>query len=75
MARSGTPVQLRPFALPPQAGTVIQVGHSLRFHIDLFCQDVDNDLGPVLATVQEMAEFLSFATNLYRGVMNEGEPT
>ncbi len=65
MARSGEIVHLSPFALPPKAGPLIQLGQSLRFHIDLFCQDVGDDLGSVLAMVLRMATFLRFATNLY----------
>jgi len=67
MARTGNMVQLCPFALPPKAGPIVQLGQSLRFHIDLFCQDVGDDLNPVFEMVQRMGTFLRFATNLYLG--------
>src|SRR4051794_37795562 len=38
-ARGGKSIQLRPFALPPMAGDQVQLGHTLKWHIDLFYPD------------------------------------
>lgn len=71
MARSGTAVQLRPFARPPQVGESVQLGHSLRFSIDLFCQDMGDDLSPVFIIVDSMTKFLDLAINLYSSLLYE----
>lgn len=70
-ARGGTNIQLRPFALPPMAGQTVQLGHTLRFHIDLFCVANGKDLSPVLAAVQELADDLEAAMRIYQKVLFE----
>lgn len=70
-ARAGRNVQLRPFALPPVAGHTVQLGHTLRFHIDLFCIAKGDDLSPVLAAVQELADDLTSSMQMYQRVLYE----
>lgn len=64
-ARGGVSMQLRPFALPPQIGELVQLGHTLRWHIDLFCSNVTEDLAPQLSQVQEIANGLRLAIEIY----------
>jgi len=68
-ARGGINIQLRPFALPPVVGQNIQFGHTLRFHIDLFCIAKGDDLAPVLATVQMLADDLKDTMEMYESVL------
>jgi hypothetical protein len=63
--RGGSLIQLRPYALPPQAGDNIQLGHTLRWHIDLFCPNSGADLSPELAHIQEIASLLKTAVGIY----------
>ena len=65
-ARGGGNIQLRPFGLPPRAGDTIQLGHTLRFHIDLFCQTDGDDLTPVLSSVERLGRALNLAIDLYQ---------
>ena len=64
-ARGGVPMQLRPFALPPQVGESVQLGGTLRWHIDLFCPNVTENLAPQWAQVKEIANGLELAINIY----------
>jgi len=65
-ARAGEPIQLRPFAAPPQgAGGVVQIGRTLRFHIDLFWLDAGEDLAPILERIASLASALVLASDLY----------
>ena len=68
-ARGGVNVQLRPFGLPPQAGDLIQLGHTLRFHMDLFCASDGDNLEPVLAAVESVGRDLNLAIDLYQRVI------
>jgi hypothetical protein len=68
-ARGGVDIQLRPFALPPVVGETVQLGHTLRFHIDLFCIAKGDDLAPVLATVQRLADDLRDTMKMYQSVL------
>jgi hypothetical protein len=70
-ARGGTNIQLRPFGLPPIAGKTVQLGHTLRFHIDLFCVAKGDDLSPVLALVQKLADDLVDTMRMYQNVLFE----
>jgi len=63
--RGGRQIQLRPYALPPQVGQNIQLGHTLRWHIDLFCPNSGADLSPELAQIHEIATTLSAAVDIY----------
>ena len=69
-ARGGVNIQLRPFGLPPLAGGVIQLGHTLRLHIDLFCQSDGDDLRPVLAAVERIGRNLNLAIDLYQAAIS-----
>ena len=64
-SRGGVAIQLRPFALPPEALGQTQLGHSLRWHIDLFCADVGDELSPQLAQVDAIASTLEAAIQVY----------
>ena len=64
-ARGGVAMQLRPFALPPQIGETVQLGQTLRWHLDLFCANVSEDLTPQFAQVQDIAKGLELAMKIY----------
>ena len=68
-SRGGIAIQIRPFALPPEAQGQIQLGHTLRWHIDLFCPAVGNDLSPQLAQVEAIAKTLETAIQVYGGAL------
>jgi hypothetical protein len=68
-ARGGTNIQLRPFALPPIAGKNLQLGQTLRFHIDLFGLAKGDDLTPVLTAVQKLADDLKDTMKMYESVL------
>src|SRR4051794_32915047 len=68
-ARGGIDIQLRPFALPPVVGQAVQLGHTLRFHIDLFCIARGDDLVPLLAAVQGLANDLTYTMKMYQSVL------
>ncbi len=55
-ARGGNPIQIRALALPPIGD---QFGTTLRFVIDYFYVDPEQDIGKLLATVGELADGLS----------------
>ncbi len=60
-ARGGSPIQLRALALPPIGD---QFGTTLRFAIDYFYVDPDEDIGKLLATVGELADGLSRSVHM-----------
>jgi len=64
-SRGGLPVQLRPHALPPTMGSDVQLGHTLRFHIDYFFTHSSREIGPVLAAVGQLADHLNQTIELY----------
>ena len=64
-SRGGVAIQLRPFALPPEVQGRIQLGHTLRWQIDLFCSHVDSDLSPQLDQVEAMARELEMVCQIY----------
>lgn len=64
-ARDKTKIQITPFALPPQTPDIMQLGSTLRFHIDLFVENIYDSLEPVLQVVKEINKTLSMAINLY----------
>jgi hypothetical protein len=70
-ARGGLAIQLRPFALPPVAGERVQLGESLRFHIDLFLPGAGSDLGPHLDTVNGIADDLRLVSELYDKMLRD----
>ena len=61
----GVAIQLRPFALPPEALGQTQLGHSLRWHIDLFCAGIGDELSPQLEQVDAIASTLETAIRVY----------
>ena len=69
-SRGGVAIQLRPFALPPEAQGQIQLGHTLRWHIDLFCSTVGDDLSPQLEQVDAIARTLETAIQVYGGALS-----
>jgi hypothetical protein len=64
-ARSGELIQLRPFALPPMVGEQVQLGGTLKWHIDVFCPDTGADLSPQLAKLDRIASELELAVGVY----------
>ena len=68
-ARSGEYLQLRPFGLAPNADGSWRLGETLGFHIDLFVEQVHDDLAPVVAKVQSLAEDLNRAIDMYQAVI------
>jgi len=69
-SRGGVPIQLRPFALPPEAAGQIQLGHTLRWQIDLFCPGTTADLSPQLQQVAEIASTLESAIQIYGNALS-----
>jgi hypothetical protein len=72
-ARAGEPIQLRPFALPPQGPSGTQLGETLRFDIDLFWLDAGEELAPILARVKSIASDLVTATAMYEAALVSDE--
>jgi hypothetical protein len=64
-ARGGNKIQLRPFALPPETPYGRQFGTSLRFHIDLFIDSIEDSLEPALRVVQELNESIDLFIKFY----------
>jgi len=64
-SRSGLSIQLRPFALPPEAAGQVQLGNSLRWQVDLFLADVTSDLSPQLEHVDQLSRALEAAIRVY----------
>lgn len=64
-ARSGTKVQLRPFALPPASPMGRQLGTTLKWHMDLFIDGIEESLEPAFATVRQLHHSLETAIRLY----------
>jgi hypothetical protein len=64
-ARGGGLIQLRPFALPPMVGDQVQLGGTLKWHIDLFCPGAGEDLSPQFAKIDGIASDLELAVGLY----------
>ncbi|RYG12924.1 MAG: hypothetical protein EOO07_18340 [Chitinophagaceae bacterium] len=64
-ARSGTKIQLRTFALPPQSQNGSHLGETLKFHIDYFFDGITDSLTPVLNKVDELDKALKLLIGLY----------
>ncbi len=71
-AQGGQSIHLRPFALPPMFGDQVQLGHTLRCHVDLFRPDTGEDLSPQLAKVDRIAAGLELAVRLYGHLVGAG---
>lgn len=65
-ARAGEPMQIRSVALPPIGD---QFGTSLRFCIDYFYADPEQDIGRLLTKVGTLADALNSAKSLYPQVV------
>ncbi|WP_342316319.1 hypothetical protein [Lysobacter sp. FW306-1B-D06B] len=61
-ARAGEPMQVRSLALPPLGN---QFGKTLRFTIDYFYVDSEEDIGKLLSKVGGLADSLNDAKGLY----------
>ncbi|PYI53397.1 hypothetical protein [Paenibacillus flagellatus] len=70
-ARGGRKIQLRPFALPPVTPYGGQLGHTLKFHLDLFVDGIEDSLAPALQVVSEINRSLELAISLYK--MNQAQ--
>jgi hypothetical protein len=64
LARSGEPIQLRAFGLPPQVGDQVQLGKTLGFQIDLFFPAAP-PMAEALKKVETLAQALEDAIKLY----------
>lgn len=65
-ARSGEKIQLRTFALPPDSPEGRQLGHTLKFHIDYFFDEITDTLQPVLDKVKALNDSLKLFISLYK---------
>lgn len=64
-ARGGELMQLRPFALPPLAGQTVQLGHTLKFQIDVFLYPEEQNLDFILEKVAAIRNSLEQAIDWY----------
>lgn len=65
-ARGGTKIQLRPFALPPETPNGRQFGTTLRFHMDLFVDGIEDNLEPVFKAIRDINKSFNMVMNLYK---------
>ena len=65
-ARSGKKIQVRPFALPPDTAYGRQFGSSLRFHIDIFLDNITDTLDPLFEEIGEINKLFEFAVQMYK---------
>ncbi|WP_374437942.1 hypothetical protein [Inhella sp.] len=73
-SRGGVPIQLRPFALPPQAGELIQLGTSLLWQIDFFCIVPMGDRSSAhLTAIDRIANDLEFALEIYGHLLTKND--
>ena len=64
-ARGGTKIQLQPFALPPVTPYGRQLGTTLKFHIDLFIDGIEETLEPAFEVVNHLNKSLNMAIDIY----------
>ncbi|WP_410768516.1 hypothetical protein [Fontibacillus sp. BL9] len=64
-ARGGKAIQMRPFALPPSSPYGRQLGTSLKYHIDLFIDGIEESLEPALKLIGSLNKSLNLAIQLY----------
>lgn len=64
-ARGGTKIQLRPFALPPDTPFGRQLGTSLKYHLELFMDGIEDSLEPVYDVIRRLDLSLNKAIDLY----------
>lgn len=70
-ARGSLPLQLRPFALPPTVGERVQLGRTLRFHLDYFFLDTPGEIDSILQALDGLAADLASAIDLYEGSLHQ----
>lgn len=64
-SRGGVEIQLRPYALPPATPNGSQLGKTLKFHIDLFIDSVEETLEPVFKVISELNKSMNLFIDLY----------
>ena len=64
-ARSGKLIQLRTFALPPMTPKGLQLGQTLKFHIDYFVENAPDSLAPILEEIASIDHVLQTLISLY----------
>ncbi|MCT4507829.1 MAG: hypothetical protein N4A48_03580 [Tepidibacter sp.] len=64
-ARGGTKIQLRPFALPPVTPLGRQLGTTLKFHIDLFIDGIDETLEPAFKEINNLNKSINIFIDMY----------
>ncbi|WBW98433.1 hypothetical protein [Oceanirhabdus sp. W0125-5] len=64
-ARNGIKIQLRPYALVPVTPYGRQFGKTLKFHIDLFIDGVEETLQPVFEVIRELNKSINQFIDLY----------
>lgn len=64
-ARGGIKIQLRPFALPPVTPYGRQIGTTLKFHIDLFVDGINETLEPMFKVVNDLNKSMSMFITMY----------
>ena len=65
-AKSGKKIQLRTFALPPQGPSGVQLGATLKFHIDYFLIEPSGNLQLILDRVSELSQSLDYGIRIYQ---------
>ena len=65
-ARGGTKVQVRPFALPPETPYGRQFGDTLKFHIDIFQDNIIDTLDPLFEKIEEINKLFEFTIQMYK---------
>lgn len=64
-ARGGIKIQLRPFALPPVTPNGKQLGTTLKFHIDLIVDNIQDTLEPVFEIINDLDKALNLFIKMY----------
>lgn len=64
-ARGGIKIQLRPFALPPVTPNGRQLGATLKFHMDLFIDGIEETLEPAFKVIKELNRNLNLFIDMY----------
>ncbi|RDK83058.1 UNVERIFIED_ORG: hypothetical protein DFO82_1970 [Idiomarina abyssalis] len=71
LSRSGDNVQIRSIGLPPMAGETIQLGSTLRFWFEAYIVTDREDIGLVLAKINEFSKSLEESIRLYEPAFQE----
>lgn len=70
-SRDGEQIQMRPQALPPEANEQIQLGQTLKFVIDHFCELSDSTPTSMLNLLEARGKSLNLAIDLYSDVLGD----